>query len=58
LGSECPDGFSGLDDATVDLLDVDAEEKSQLQVSDPVEAIPDVVLVALLLDLYTGVVLF
>lgn len=30
LGSECSDGLSGLDDAPVDLLDVDVEKEPEL----------------------------
>lgn len=39
LSSQCSNGFSGLDDASVNFFAVDVEEESELQICDSVECV-------------------
>lgn len=58
LRSECPDGFPWLHDAFVHLLDVHLKEIIQMQVSYPVETVPQILLISSIFDLDPLIVLF
>jgi hypothetical protein len=45
LSSECSNSFSGLDDAAIDLFDINPKEQLQLQIGDPMKGISKILLI-------------